>query len=254
MKLNRIIRPLMAVVLVVAVSGYVCAKRAKFPRPRGYVGDFAGVIPSNHKQNIEKLAMELERKTSVEIAVVTVNDLNGMDLEGYAADLFEEWGIGKKGKDNGLLLLLAMKERKAKIEVGYGLEGIIPDGLAGDIIRQKMLPAFREGRFGLGLFNAAAVSAGLIAKDSGVELSFLNGIPEEYYRMSGKKTAKNTVLGKLLYLLFLFLVFGGRMIFFPMLLGGGFWSGGGGGFGGGGGGFGGFGGGMSGGGGASGSW
>ncbi len=251
MRINRAVSLLIAVALVALVSGAAGAKRAGFPRPAGYTGDFAGVIAPGYRQNIEALATELERKTSAEIAVVTVNNLDGMDIDSYAVDLFEEWGIGKRGKDNGLLVLFAMEEKKVRIEAGYGLEGIIPDGLAGDIIRQKMLPAFREGKYGLGLFSGAAVSAGLIAREAGVELSILSGIPAE--RLQVKKTGKGGILGKLLYLFILFMFFGGRMIFFPMMLGGGFWSGGRGGFGGGGG-FGGFGGGLSGGGGASGSW
>src|SRR5205814_7168110 len=103
------------------------------PKPSSYVSDFAGVIDAQTRQQLESVLAELEQKTSAEVAVVTVRGLEGRDIEGYANDLFTAWGIGKKGKDNGVLFLISPQDRKMRIEVGYGLEGILPDGAVGRI-------------------------------------------------------------------------------------------------------------------------
>ena len=230
---------------------------ASFPKPVGYVSDYAGIVPEGERQAIELLATEVESKTSAEIAVVTIPNLpeDYGSIEQYAVDLFAEWGIGKKGKDNGLLFLVSFAERKIRIEVGYGLEGIIPDGLAGRIIRDEITPRFKNGRYGEGLLAGAAAAAGIIAKDADVELTGENARLVSQYATSA---GRGFPLGNLLFLIILFALLGPRL-FLPLMLGtmlGGFWGGGRGGFGGGGmgGGFGGFGGGMSGGGGASGGW
>lgn len=230
------------------------AQGTKSPKPRDWVNDHAGILSQSERSLLSALINELERATSAEIAVVTLNTIGEASIEGYAVALFEKWGIGKKDKDNGLLILVAVKERKVKIEVGYGLEGVITDGLAGQIIREKIVPEFRQGNFGRGLLAATATTANLIAKEAGVELRELSSIPRETYYIR-PKSALERLLGNLVYFMFLFLIFGGRFfifpLFFPFFGGGRYWSRGGGGFGGG---FGGFGGGMSGGGGASGGW
>ena len=241
---------------VVLCSGlWAGVSQAGFPKPVGYVSDYAGIVPQSERQAIELLATEVESKTSAEIAVVTIPNLpeDYGSIEQYAVDLFAEWGIGKKGKDNGILFLVSFAERKIRIEVGYGLEGIIPDGLAGRIIRDEIAPRFKNGRYGEGLLAGAAAAAGIIAKDAEVELTGENARLVSQYATSA---GRGFPLGSLLFLVILFALLGPRL-FFPLMFGmmlGGFWGGGRGGFGGGGGGFGGFGGGMSGGGGASGGW
>jgi uncharacterized protein len=113
---------------------------------------------------------ELERKTGAEIGILVVNGLDGADEEDYANGVFREWGIGKKGKDNGILLLVAVKDRAMRIEVGYGLEPLIPDGLAGEIRDRQMIPSFRAGNYGQGLLEATARIARIIAASEGVSL------------------------------------------------------------------------------------
>jgi len=229
-----------------------------FPKPVGYVNDFAGVMGSAYQQRIEQLASEIERKTSAEISVVTVQTVAPSDIEQYAVDLFEKWEIGKKGKDNGVLILLARQERKVRIEVGYGLEGVLPDGLCGQIIREKMTPFFKRGKFGEGLLSASATIASIIAREYGIEFSPSNvEVVKQYYAPSRARPSFLGLIIKFLLFLFLVSIFGWRILLFPLFFGGfGYWGGGRGGFGGGsfGGSFGGFGGGLSGGGGASGSW
>jgi uncharacterized protein len=229
-------------------------KETSFPRPVGYVNDFAHILSSSDVDRLTGLITELERKTGSEIAIVTVESVPEGDIESYAVDLFEAWGIGKKGEDNGLLILVAVRQRLIRIEVGYGLEGTITDGLAGEVIRQKIAPSFTEGNFGEGLFQGTATLANLIAIGKGVELSTLSSLSRENYEVAQeKKSQQKTILLNLLYLFLILFFLGGRFFFLPWLffMGGGFWDRGRGGFGGG---FGGFGGGMSGGGGATGRW
>ena len=127
----------------------------EFPEPRGYVSDFAEVIPPDVESPLEDALRLAEQETTVEIAVVTVKDLGGLDINTYAVKLFERWGVGQKGKDNGLLFITAIAERKVWIEVGYGLEGYITDSRAGRILDQEVLPDFKQDNFALGITRGA---------------------------------------------------------------------------------------------------
>jgi uncharacterized protein len=122
-----------------------------FPQPTGFVNDFAEILSPQFRQSLEEDLVEFEKETQTEIAVVTVNSLAGNSLEDYAVRLFEDWKIGKKGQDNGLLLLIAKEERQIRIEVGYGLEPIITDGRAGRIIREQMRDPFRKEDYDQGV-------------------------------------------------------------------------------------------------------
>jgi len=230
-------------------------KKTSFPEPVGYVNDFAHILLSGDVARLITLITELERKTTSEIAIVTMESIPEGDIESYAVDLFEAWGIGKKGEDNGLLILVTLRERLIRIEVGYGLEGTITDGLAGEVIRQKIAPSFSRGNFGEGLFNGTATLAHLIAREKGVELLALSSLPQGNYEVAVEEgSQRKRALVNLLYLFLILFFLGGRFFFLPWLFfmgGGGFWGRGRGGFGGG---FGGFGGGLSGGGGATGRW
>lgn len=122
-----------------------------FPQPAGYVNDFAGMLSSNFRQSLEQELQDFEEETSAEIAVVTIDSLEGGSIEDYAVRLFEDWKIGKKGEDNGVLVLVAKEDRKMRIEVGYGLEPVITDGRAGRIIREQMRDAFRQEDYDQGI-------------------------------------------------------------------------------------------------------
>jgi len=224
----------------------------KFPEYIGWVSDFAGVMSEASKTQITVLAEEVNRKTGAEMAVVAVDSMQGLTVEDYAVRLFQKWGIGKKGKDEGILFLFARKERKIRIEVGYGLEGILPDGLCGEILDKYTVPDLRNGNYGEGLYRGAVAVAGVIAKDKGVQIT---GAVEPTFDGAGRKHGLSfgEILVVVIFIL-LMIVTKGRLLpwlLLGMLSGG--KGGGGGGFGGGGfgGGFGGFGGGGSGGGGAS---
>ena len=124
---------------------------AAFPRPSGHVNDFAQVLTDDDRAYLENFLKTLERDTTAEVVVVTVKSLDGMTIEEYAVKLFADWGVGDADKDNGVLLLVAPAERKVRIEVGYGLEGSLQDGLAGEIIRTAILPEFKQGNLRRGI-------------------------------------------------------------------------------------------------------
>ena len=230
-------------IAAIAVSAYA----AKFPKPEGWVSDYAGVMDAASKEKTAAVIRELEQKTSAEIAVVTVKALEDSTIESYADDLMSAWGVGKKGKDNGILILAAVGDRKARIEVGYGLEGILPDGKTGAILDRYVLPQFKEGNYGEGLYQGTLAVASVIAKDAGVEIT-----GEMQVEPAKEKKSPLRVVFRLLFMVILFIVFIRHPFLFLLLLGGGGRGGGGGG--GFGGGFGGFGGGSSGGGGSSRGW
>lgn len=135
------------------------------PPYTGYFNDYTGKITSHWITETEQLIIELEAKTSCEIGVAFIQDLDGLSIEEYAALLFEKWGIGKKESDNGILLLASLKDRALRIEVGYGLESVITDIKAKEIIDDIIVPAFREEQYGPGLYNGIAAIANSIYKD-----------------------------------------------------------------------------------------
>jgi uncharacterized protein len=130
---------------------YATAAAADFPKYTGYVNDFSNVLPAETRAELEELLRATAAETTAEIAVATVPSLDGMSVEEYANRLFLEWGIGKKAVDNGVLVLVAPNDREMRIEVGYGLEPVLPDGLAGEIIRTNFLPHFREDQYAAGI-------------------------------------------------------------------------------------------------------
>ena len=127
--------------------------QGNFPKPAGRVNDFAGVLDPSVEAEIDQLLADLERKTSSEVAVAVVKSLDGMSVEEYANRMFKAWGVGQAKQDNGVLVLVAPTEREMRIEVGYGLEGVLPDGLAGEIIRDDFTPRFRNSDYPGGIRN-----------------------------------------------------------------------------------------------------
>ena len=213
------------------------------PPLKSRVVDLAGILTPSQIYKLEEKLYLFEKRTSNQIAVLTIPSLEGEDIEEYSIKVAEKWKLGIKGKDNGVLLLVAMKERKIRIEVGYGLEGALPDILAFNIIRTQIAPYFKKGRYYEGILT-------------GVE-SIIDAIKGEYVAEAPPERAHETgkSIGSLLTFIFLILLFllpgRGRMGWFWAGVGmGSFFRGGrGGGFGGFGGG-----GGSFGGGGASGGW
>jgi uncharacterized protein len=228
-------------------------------KPSTYVVDMAGIIQSDYKARLSAYLKELEQKTTAQVIVLTVSSLDGDDISDLAQRLFERWKLGQKGKDNGLLILVALKDRKYRFHTGYGLENILPDSKLGSIGRDYLVPHFRKGDYGGGIFSATLAIINTIAAAQGVEIT---GMP----KMKGRPNAKKSSSWSDWIWMGIFAVFFIPFILFNLFrraIGGNRWGGGGyygggfggGGFGGGGdSGFGGGGGGDSGGGGASGDW
>lgn len=158
---------------------FICcgvSRAQEVPQAYGRVNDFAGVISDDYRSKINDLIRELEEKTSAEIAVVSIQSIAPYDEKGYARLLFDSWKPGKKGKDNGVLVLLAVRERRWRIETGYGVEGILPDGLCGEIGRNYMVPYFKQGKYGEGFYYGVAAIAKVIAQDAKRDLSGLEKV------------------------------------------------------------------------------
>jgi uncharacterized protein len=133
--------------------GAQCVYAIDFPKPTGFVSDFANILPAETKSSLEAVLQEFEKQTSNEITVVTVTSLEGMDEFPYAQALFTAWGIGKSNRNNGILFLIAPNERRYFINVGKGLEGALTDSMAGSILRAEVSPNFKNGDFATGITN-----------------------------------------------------------------------------------------------------
>jgi uncharacterized protein len=245
-------------IILLALPLWLSAEPVSQLRPTDYVNDFAHVLDQTTIAQLDNICQQLDQKAQAQIAVVTINTLDGNDIESYAVALYKQWGIGSKATDHGVLILLAVQDHKYRIEVGYGLEPILTDGKVGGFGREAV-PLLRQNDYNGAVSLMTARVADVIAQDAGIQLTgdrpqFTSPQSAPQRGLSGKQLL---ILGVIL-LIILFTPL--RSVLFWILLsglgggGGGGYRGGGGGFGGGGGGFGGFGGGSSGGGGASGSW
>lgn len=235
------------------------AHAQEIPRYSNYVNDYAGVLDRNVVTQLNALLAAVERETTAQIAVAVMSSVEPDTVEGYAVRLFEEWGIGQREEDNGVLLLVAVQDRRMRIEVGYGLEGAIPDAKAGRIIRNNMAPYFKENMYNEGVAAGVEALVMEVLDEYGKAPSDLNIQYSGQRRPApaGEKSLAQKIIS-VLFIIGMIILFIRHPSLFMMFLLGGMMGGGrrGGGFGGGsfGGGFGGFGGGMSGGGGASGGW
>jgi uncharacterized protein len=142
------------------------------PSPAGLVNDFAGALDARTKSAMQSLIAEVERRTSAELAVVTVDSVGLEGIDGYAMRLFNAWGIGEGSQDNGVLLIVAVGDRDVRIEVGIGLESVIPDAKAGEILDEDVVPRFRDGDMAGGLSAGLAAIAELVAPGSAAAVSF----------------------------------------------------------------------------------
>ncbi|MCY6484489.1 TPM domain-containing protein [Clostridium aestuarii] len=256
--LNRFLTGLFILLLILVPFKQVNAKES-YPEPTNlkYVNDYIGILDNETKEYIVSVGKELEDKTGAQAVVVIINSLEGIEIRDYGYKLFREWKIGQKEDNNGLLILLSMKERTWSVEVGRGLEGVIPDILSNRVMKDIAVPKFKTDNYGKGLKNAYSIFVDHIAEEYNVTLNKSENI---YFDYKGTTDTKRNpipiyfVLG----LVFLDLIFNrGRIIKFilKMLFWNSFFGGGRGGRGGpSGGGFGGFGGGDTGGGGSSGNW
>lgn len=153
--------------LLLMPLGTAVVKAQNFPEYEGFINDYANLLSMQAKTQLEAQLTQLEKDTTAEVAVVTVKSLEGDYIEDYAVKLFEKWGIGKKDKNNGVLFLVALDDRKMRIEVGYGLEPIITDGRAGRIRDNDVIPQFKQNDY----------EGGIIAGVNSIEKYIRNGTP-----------------------------------------------------------------------------
>ncbi|MFA4888685.1 MAG: TPM domain-containing protein, partial [Candidatus Omnitrophota bacterium] len=139
-----------------------CCAAQDIPEPSGWVNDFAGVLSQADKNEIIASIETLKAKTSAEVFVVTLQSIAPYEEKEYARLIFDKWKPGKRGLDNGVLILLAIKERRWRIETGYGIEGVLPDGLCGQIGRAYMVPYFKAGDYSSGLREGVKEVANII--------------------------------------------------------------------------------------------
>ncbi len=276
--MNRLVRISAILWILLGAVVWVAAEPIASLHPSNYVNDFAGVLDAATQARLNDLCHEVEQKAAAQISVVTVKSVDGQDVVNYAVTLYQKWGIGTKGKDRGVLILLATQDRKGFIQTGYGLEPILPDGKVGGFGREAV-PFLKSGDDAGAVTLMTTRVASVIAQDAGVTLDNQPQLAAPRQRLAPSGGPSPVVI--ILIIIFIVLpilraIFrgggGGRggggsgflsgllwsMLFSNMGGGrGGFGGGGFGGFGGGGsggGGFGGFGGGSTGGGGAGFSW
>lgn len=261
-------------VVLLTLGGAAAQSQPAPPALGATVNDFAGVLDEASERELDRRIQALHRASGDVVVVATVPTFQPYaDVKEYAVKMFENQGrgIGARGKDNGLLMVVAVEDRKVGIEVGYGLEGFVTDGFAGQTIREALLPAFRQGQYGTGLINGTTRIISRIAEGRGVQLT---DVPQEVPVQTPARGGRDFADALRVLLFILFIIFmlnrrtrrrgrhwgvgpwsGWNSGVGPFGTGQGGFGGGFGGFGGGGGGgFGGFGGGRSGGGGASGGW
>lgn len=264
---------LLAICFLAAINAGAQAPSSLPAKPTGYVSDFANALSPSARAQLEALCTEVDQKTHAQIAVVTVNSLNGLEPEDYALQLATRWGVGPKQSNRGVMILWSPGDRKYFTLVGYGLEPILPDGKVGGFGREAV-PLWKAGSNDAAMLLLTRRVADVIAQDSGVTLSGQPLSPP--HRAVQTEDSPMSGLGSLLLLgLFIFFIYmmakrggggsgrgGGAGWLIGSMIGSamsgrGGWGGGGfggGSFGGGGGGFGGFGGGSFGGGGAGGGY
>ena len=163
---------LTAAVLTVVVAAISVTARAEIPsetllkqlKSTGFVNDFAQILPPAQREALEGRLKALEQKTSAQFTVVILKSLEGGEIDDFGYKLFKKWSVGQKGKNNGALLLVAIEDRRARVEVGYGLEPILPDILSGRVLREQLVPAFRQQHYAEGVTQAADHIAAIIER------------------------------------------------------------------------------------------
>jgi uncharacterized protein len=252
--------PVLVLGLLLLAAASLPLRALEVPRLEGRVNDYARILKPAEKSELESFLASVEQKTTAQLVLLTIPSLEGEPLEEYSMRVAETWKIGQKGQDNGVIMLVALEDRAVRIEVGYGLEPILPDGKCGTIIRQAIIPEFRGGNYFGGIQAGFQTMAQVIQGDTA-------GFDE--LQKQDKSRGKSSGSFCFVFIIAIFILFSILKSISPCRRfrtytghgggwtsgggSGGFFSGGGGGFSGGGGGFSG-GGGSFGGGGASGHW
>ncbi|GJQ22392.1 hypothetical protein BIY37_08105 [Candidatus Brocadia sapporoensis] len=175
----------------------------EIPVPKRFVEDRANIIDDAVENGLNGYFQELEQKTGVQMVVFTVDTTGDIPIETYAIELATKWKLGQKGKDNGVLVVIARNDRAYRIEVGYGLEGVLPDSFCGTIGRTYFVPNFQKGHFSEGIFQGMVIMVHKIAEESGIKIT---GMPD-ISKVRKKSAERQNPLHSLLFLLVILPVF-----------------------------------------------
>ncbi|PKN33966.1 MAG: hypothetical protein CVU61_11030 [Deltaproteobacteria bacterium HGW-Deltaproteobacteria-19] len=162
-------KPLFNALLVILMLGFFASSvpgADEFPAHRGQINDFADLIPPDVEQRMETKARQVLATTGTSVVVVTMPTIGENYLSDYVNRLYRAWGIGKKGENKGVLIFFAQKEKKIRIETGYGVEGILPDGKVGEILRRDVAPHLKKKDYGTGFENALLSVSRVIEEDA----------------------------------------------------------------------------------------
>ncbi len=190
---------LFIIIFLLCFKSTFAAMKLPSPTPEFFVNDFANVISAEDEEKILKKTEGLYAATgnSTQVVVATINSLEGYGIEEYANNLFREWGIGNKDKNDGILILLAVNDRKSRIEVGYGLEGTLPDGKTGGIQDTYMIPYFKENNFSKGLAEGAMAVCDIISGEMSID----------DIKAKEDEDISDILMGIIVYMIILFLFF-----------------------------------------------
>ncbi len=203
-KYSAILLSAVLLILSLSVSAFA-AKNTPYPPPtqKFFVNDFADCINESDEQKMQSMAEELYKKTGAQVVCVTVNSLDGKEVRDYALGLGREWGIGSKNND-GVLLLLSVEERQIDIEVGYGLEGALPDGKTGRILDNYAMPYLKSDDFSTGLREAFSALIGETATEYGVEINGSSLAPDE--DEDEYKSSKAVIIDFIIFIIIVFAI------------------------------------------------
>lgn len=167
--------PLIVVVLLIGIAKSF-APGAEYPEPKGYVNDFGNVIGIDTSHRLNALCIELDQKAHAQIAIVTIESLGGIPLEDFATSLFNKWGVGHKDDDRGILILLALSDRKSRLEIGRGVESLFPNERAAKLVAE-MVPDLKQQHYDQALLRCTRTVAMIVAQERGVKLHELDSSP-----------------------------------------------------------------------------
>jgi len=175
--MKLLIKPLILFFIVYCLSVSTVSAKINIPdKPVNYVVDLASIIDDNIEANLNKFLKELEQKTSAQVVILTIQSLQGESIEDLSLSIaHDKWKLGQKGKDNGLLLLVSLQDRKYRFQIGYDLEVILPDSYVGKLGREYLVPYFKKGDYSTGIFSASLAVINVIAADSRVQIA---GLPK----------------------------------------------------------------------------
>lgn len=172
----------------------------ELPVPRKYVEDRVNIVSDIAEKGLNGYLQELEQKTGAQVIVLTIDTTGDIPIETYAIELAAKWKLGQKGKDNGVLVVVAKDNRAYRIEVGYGLEGVLPDGFCGTVGRLYFISKFQKGQFSEGIYQGVVVMVNKIAEESGIKITGMPNMTD----MRKKANERQNPYLSLLYVLIIF--------------------------------------------------